>query len=152
MVRPEIPVRSCRKQYGRSQRQRWLVRESQVRIYFHITSAIFLIFYRITALEQLQDLTHAPSVAMHDVPRESVGAHLGFGKDEDEGRDELDEQLARMYFLLSPHYITETGTMQSMHDMYTIYKGLTHRQKNLTTILGILMNHLLAGDANLPGA
>ena len=33
---------------------------------------------------------------MHDVPRESVGEHLGFGKDEEEGRDELDERVARM--------------------------------------------------------
>lgn len=32
---------------------------------------------------------------MHDVPRESVKQHLGFGRDEEEGRDELDERLAR---------------------------------------------------------
>lgn len=49
---------------------------------------------RITALEQLQDLASAPSVGMHDVPRESIGEHLGFGKDE-EGRDELDERVAQ---------------------------------------------------------
>ena len=33
---------------------------------------------------------------MHDVPRESVGQHLGFGRDNEEGRDELDERVARM--------------------------------------------------------
>ncbi|KAF5387974.1 hypothetical protein D9615_000857 [Tricholomella constricta] len=51
--------------------------------------------YRITALEQLQELISAPSVGMHDVPRDSIGEHLGFGRDEEEGRDELDLQLAQ---------------------------------------------------------
>lgn len=45
-------------------------------------------------MEQLHDLIHAPSVQMHDVPRETVGHHLGLVKDE-EGWDELDERLAR---------------------------------------------------------
>ncbi|PFH47132.1 hypothetical protein AMATHDRAFT_68389 [Amanita thiersii Skay4041] len=49
---------------------------------------------RITALEQLQGLIHAPSVGMHDVPRQSVGQHLGF-KDEEHKRDNLDERLAQ---------------------------------------------------------
>ncbi|KAJ3562842.1 hypothetical protein NP233_g9325 [Leucocoprinus birnbaumii] len=49
---------------------------------------------RVTALEQLQEIAHAPSVQMHDVPKESVGHHLGFMKDE-EGWDELDERLAQ---------------------------------------------------------
>ncbi|KAJ7473739.1 histone deacetylase RPD3 [Mycena galericulata] len=54
------------------------------------------------ALEQLQQLGSrgAPSVGMHDVPRESVGVHLGLGgarrgRDEEEARDELDERLAQ---------------------------------------------------------
>ena len=51
--------------------------------------------HRTTALEQLQELSPAPSVGMHDVPRESVGEHLGVDKDEEESRDELDERLAR---------------------------------------------------------
>jgi histone deacetylase 1/2 len=55
--------------------------------------------YRATALEQLQQLACAPSVPMQDVPRETLGQHLGFGRDEEEGRDELDEQLARQYLL-----------------------------------------------------
>ncbi|KAF8967474.1 hypothetical protein BDZ97DRAFT_2056877 [Flammula alnicola] len=50
---------------------------------------------RETALQQLQQLTCAPSVQMQDVPRESLKQHLGFGKDEEEGRDELDERLAQ---------------------------------------------------------
>ncbi|KAJ3512032.1 hypothetical protein NLJ89_g3759 [Agrocybe chaxingu] len=46
------------------------------------------------ALEQLQQLDCAPSVQMQDVPRESVGKHLGFGKDELKARDDLDKKLA----------------------------------------------------------
>jgi histone deacetylase 1/2 len=39
---------------------------------------------------------------MHDVPRESVGEHLGLGKVQEDGRDELDQRVARMSsFLLS---------------------------------------------------
>lgn len=50
---------------------------------------------RTTALEQLQELSHAPSVGIHETPRESLGEHLGFGKDEYEDKDELDERLAQ---------------------------------------------------------
>ncbi|KAL0573097.1 hypothetical protein V5O48_008868 [Marasmius crinis-equi] len=50
---------------------------------------------RAIALEQLRELEGAPSVGMHDTPRESLGAHFGFGKDEAERRDELDERLAQ---------------------------------------------------------
>ncbi|KAF9474338.1 histone deacetylase RPD3 [Pholiota conissans] len=51
---------------------------------------------RVKALEQLQRLKGPPSVQMQDVPRESVGQHLGFsfGKHE-EPRDELDDNLAQ---------------------------------------------------------
>ena len=35
---------------------------------------------------------------MQDVPRESLGRHLGFGKDKQEGRDELDKNLAREFW------------------------------------------------------
>jgi histone deacetylase 1/2 len=54
-----------------------------------------IVIYRATALEQLQQLACSPSVPMQDVPRETLGQHLGFGRDEEEGRDELDERLAR---------------------------------------------------------
>ncbi|GLB34288.1 putative histone deacetylase [Lyophyllum shimeji] len=50
---------------------------------------------RTTALEQLQELEAAPSVGMHDVPRESVGHHLGLTHDDEEPRDELDSHLAQ---------------------------------------------------------
>ncbi|KAF8180206.1 histone deacetylase RPD3 [Pholiota molesta] len=49
---------------------------------------------RVAVLEQLQQLKGPPSVQMQDVPRESVGEHLGFGKDE-ERQDELDDRLAQ---------------------------------------------------------
>jgi len=50
---------------------------------------------RETALRQIGELTPAPSVGLHDVPRESVYEHLGFGKDEEEGRDPLDASVAQ---------------------------------------------------------
>ncbi len=49
---------------------------------------------RINALEHLRELNCAPSVGMHDVPRESLLEHLGFGKESDT-QDKLDERLAR---------------------------------------------------------
>ncbi len=48
----------------------------------------------INALEHLRELNSAPSVGMHDVPRESLLEHLGFGKESDT-QDKLDERLAR---------------------------------------------------------
>ncbi|KAJ2936299.1 hypothetical protein H1R20_g796, partial [Candolleomyces eurysporus] len=52
---------------------------------------------RINALEQLRELGPPPSVQMQDVPRESLGKHLGFGYGKDDGkpRDELDARLAQ---------------------------------------------------------
>lgn len=50
---------------------------------------------RTQALQQLSDLIPAPSVGMHDVPRESVGEHLGFTNEE--APDELDRSLARKF-------------------------------------------------------
>lgn len=53
---------------------------------------------RFNALHQLAQLPCAPSVAMHDVPRETLGKHLGLevGEDREEGgMDALDRRLAR---------------------------------------------------------
>ncbi|KAL0064028.1 hypothetical protein AAF712_009096 [Marasmius tenuissimus] len=48
------------------------------------------------AMEQLRELECAPSVGMHDVPRESLGRHLGLEtEDESREKDELDERLAQ---------------------------------------------------------
>ncbi|KAG6828309.1 hypothetical protein H0H92_008424 [Tricholoma furcatifolium] len=50
---------------------------------------------RTTALQQLQELPGAPSVGMHDVPRHSIGEHLGFRHEHLERRDSLDVKLAQ---------------------------------------------------------
>jgi histone deacetylase 1/2 len=56
----------------------------------------FLNYGREAALQQLSELQAAPSVGLHDVPRESVGQHLGLmTDDETPSRDDLDEKLAR---------------------------------------------------------
>jgi histone deacetylase 1/2 len=46
------------------------------------------------ALQQLSELEPVPSVQIQDVPRESLGEHLGFDRKEE--ADELDISLARM--------------------------------------------------------
>lgn len=51
--------------------------------------------YSETALKHISELQSAPSVALQDVPRESLGSHLGFEPDDEIDTDELDEQLAR---------------------------------------------------------
>lgn len=66
-----------------------------------VVSVLIFFFAREIALEQLQQLACAPSVQMQDVPRESLRQHLGFGRDDEEGRDELDEKLARKCPLLT---------------------------------------------------
>ncbi|KAH9919023.1 uncharacterized protein B0H18DRAFT_657694 [Fomitopsis serialis] len=49
-----------------------------------------------SVLQQLGELQPAPSVGMQDVPRESLGEHLGFGNaNNEEPMDELDERLAQ---------------------------------------------------------
>ena len=50
---------------------------------------------RNTALEQLDQIQHAPSVQMMDVPGEDLGTHLGFKRDTGESRDQSDQRLAR---------------------------------------------------------
>ena len=71
------------------------------------------------ALEQLQRLKGPPSVQMQDVPRESVGQHLGFsfGKDE-EPRDELDDNLARQFTLIVE--LISCDLLASLHRAYKI--------------------------------
>ena len=58
--------------------------------------------HRLKVLEYLSELQPVPSVGLQDVPRESVGEHLGFGSASDaEPMDELDERLARTCSLRS---------------------------------------------------
>jgi len=65
-------------------------------------------YTRTKVLQQLSELQPAPSVGMQDVPRESLGEHLGFGNaNNEEPMDELDERLARecclLIVLAAPH-------------------------------------------------
>ncbi len=60
--------------------------------------AYFLNRNRETALQQLSEIQGAPSVGLHDVPRESVGQHIGLMTNDDTlSRDELDDKLARKF-------------------------------------------------------
>jgi len=57
--------------------------------------SLLILRFREAALQQLQELACAPSAPLQDVPSESLRQHLGFGKDDEEARDEIDERLAR---------------------------------------------------------
>lgn len=48
-------------------------------------------------IKRLEMLPFAPSVGMHEVPRQSLGEHLGFvpPKMDEKDEDELDEKLGR---------------------------------------------------------
>ena len=60
---------------------------------------------------------------MQDVPRENLGYHLGFGKDTHEGRDELDNTLARKpEWYLRFIVLLSLCDKQDMHDMCTNFK------------------------------
>jgi hypothetical protein len=80
---------------------------------------------------------------MHDVPRESLGHHLGFVKDQ-ENRNQLDERLAREFlrFILNvPDSIP--AFIQNTHAMFTISKNpllppLTRKMKNHRTQMTLL--------------
>lgn len=107
--------------------------------------------FRVTALEQLQELIHAPSVQMHDVPKESIGHHLGFTKDE-EGWDGLDERLARKspsHIPVKPLTCKKTNPTQNMQDMSTTSRNPPPPPPNLRMKNpGTRMTPLIAGDAN----
>jgi len=50
---------------------------------------------RTSVLKQLSELQPAPSVGLQDVPKQSVGEHLGVSRDDEQDVDELDEKLAQ---------------------------------------------------------
>lgn len=59
------------------------------------TVTALLTLFRTKILKNLSDLEGAPSVGMQDVPRESVGSHLGFQTEFEP--DELDKEISRRY-------------------------------------------------------
>jgi histone deacetylase 1/2 len=55
-------------------------------------------------LQQLDELVAAPSVQMNDVPRQTIGEHIGLAplrEDDVSSRDNLDPRLARKRLCLS---------------------------------------------------
>lgn len=88
-------------------------------------------------MKQLKELQPAPSVGMHDVPRQSVGEHLGFGYDQEEGRDSLDASVARKFrentCVASSilHFAFNKNTL----DSFTTCKKLRHVPKILMTLM-----------------
>ena len=51
-------------------------------------------------MEQLRDLPFAPSVQSHGVPRKTVAQEIGLAQDEDDGDEELDNQIRRRCHIL----------------------------------------------------
>ena len=88
---------------------------------------------------------------MHDVPRESLGEHLGVADDEDEEMDELDERLARKPpIILFVHF--DNDSLQNMHDMSTTCKKPIRHQMNQKCRTWNLMLHRILHDTEIVGA
>ncbi|KAG6828313.1 hypothetical protein H0H92_008428 [Tricholoma furcatifolium] len=89
---------------------------------------------RVTALQHLSELEPAPSVGLHDTPRESVGHHLGFRYDEDKPRDDLDAQLAQhmryTYDLLESDSPSETSDDDNSWDSDESFSNRRHGSRS----------------------
>ncbi|KIK34484.1 hypothetical protein CY34DRAFT_812853 [Suillus luteus UH-Slu-Lm8-n1] len=105
---------------------------------------------RATALQQLSQLPCAPSVGMHEVPRESLGRHLGLdiaeeGADEDGGADDLDRRLAQhsrfVYKLQEPG----GGSDESDDERYESDGSSYRRRKRMS----ILSNRVVSVDPDV---
>lgn len=92
---------------------------------------------RLKVLEYLSDLQPVPSVGLQDVPRESVGQHLGFGSAMDaEPMDELDERLARTHPFPSPlGLLADRFITQNTHASFMTYKKPQYRTTNRTKMM-----------------
>jgi histone deacetylase 1/2 len=81
---------------------------------------LFLNHGREAALQQLSEIQVAPSVGLHDVPRESVGQHLGLISDDGTPSvDELDDRLARKFPNI--HLEQSTPTRSLEHGRYVYH-------------------------------
>lgn len=94
-------------------------------------------------MRQLHELQPVPSVGMHDVPRESVGQHLGFGLDEENGRDSLDASVARELNIMPYDPYADVPIQNMLDSCITCKKGIhTPRIQTIrTTIAGTPMTH-----------
>lgn len=100
---------------------------------------------RATALQQLSQLPCAPSVGMHEVPRESLGRHLGLDiaeedADEDGGTDDLDRRLAQhsrfVYKLQEPG----GGSDESDDERYDSDGSSYRRRKRMSILSNRVVN------------
>ncbi|EIW82040.1 histone deacetylase RPD3 [Coniophora puteana RWD-64-598 SS2] len=96
---------------------------------------------RISALQQLSELgsRNAPSVGMHDVPRQSVGSHLGLGDydvdvESDGDMDDLDRKLAQhaRYVYRLQESDANQNSDESDEDSDTSYSSRRKRMSILT--------------------
>lgn len=89
---------------------------------------------RAKVLEYLSELQPVPSVGLQDVPRESVGQHLGFGSALDaEPMDELDERLARAHSSTpSPSRLSNQLITQNTRALFMTCKKPRQQRTNPT--------------------
>ncbi|EGO02405.1 hypothetical protein SERLA73DRAFT_178334 [Serpula lacrymans var. lacrymans S7.3] len=110
---------------------------------------------RTTALEQLSELAGPPSVGMHDVPRQSLGHHLGFRGDTDsEATDELDERLAQYsHFVYKQQEEAEAESAESDDEDEWDSDGSTRsRRRRQKSRMSIVSNKYTDGiDEHLGG-
>lgn len=90
---------------------------------------------RETALKHLSELRPAPSVGLQDVPRESVGEHLGFSSQELPKTDDLDERLAQhmrfVYQLHEPPTSDESDEAESESDDSSSSKRINRSSRRI---------------------
>ncbi|KAH7922563.1 histone deacetylase [Leucogyrophana mollusca] len=103
---------------------------------------------RATALQQLSQIPCAPSVGMHDVPRQSVGQHLGFEQadgeegDEDGVADDLDRRLAQHARFVYKLQETTGASDESEDERYDSDGSYPRRRKRMS----IMTNRYIDAD------
>ncbi|KAN0096985.1 hypothetical protein V8E55_001431 [Tylopilus felleus] len=103
---------------------------------------------RFNVLHQLAQLPCAPSVAMHDVPRETLGKHLGLEVEEDRegaGMDDLDRQLAQHARYLYRLQEATAGSEESDDERYDS-DGSSYRRSRKR--MSIMTNRYIDVDAS----
>ncbi|KAH9854056.1 histone deacetylase RPD3 [Lenzites betulinus] len=105
---------------------------------------------RETALRYLSQLRPAPSVGLQDVPRESIGEHLGIGNAYEQAPlDELDETLAqhtKFVYNLQEKAAQPTSPSESESDSDTSLARTRSRSRRRQTRAGKTRMSLLTGE------